>query len=377
MRAGCIASSRRRAPPASSITRTSWPSTMSASMPARPTSSPNCSRGNRSAAGCRAGALPPRKAIDYARQTAEGLAAAHDKGIVHRDVKPDNLFITNDGRVKILDFGIAKLTRPSDDTGRGEPASERRRLPGWWWARRATCRRSRSAAKRVDARSDIFSLGTVLYEMLTGRPAFTRGTAAETMAAILKEDPPEPLRRRSAGARAHRLALSGEDARGAVSVGARSGVRPWSCCRGQPYRGGVPARDIGRLPRSPASWPWVVAGALAFGLALVLIRWQPWRGRAAAGAAAPQRGVGRGRLAGCNSLYRRPFGRGDVVAFVARSRRAFVAFLADKGAREEIPSSTFGDSTNCRPRRCREPTTPSVRSFPRTDSGSDFSPAAS
>ena len=61
------------------------------------------------------GALPSRKAIDYARQTAEGLAAAHDKGIVHRDLKPDNLFITSDGRVKILDFGIAKLTRPSDD----------------------------------------------------------------------------------------------------------------------------------------------------------------------------------------------------------------------------------------------------------------------
>ena len=64
------------------------------------------------------GALPPRKAIDYARQTAEGLAAAHDKSIVHRDIKPDNLFITNDGRVKILDFGIAKLTRPTDDAVR-------------------------------------------------------------------------------------------------------------------------------------------------------------------------------------------------------------------------------------------------------------------
>src|SRR5207247_3688958 len=65
-----------------------------------------------------AGALPARKAIDYARQMAEGLAAAHDKHIVHRDVKPDNLFITNDGRIKILDFGIAKLTRPSDDGAR-------------------------------------------------------------------------------------------------------------------------------------------------------------------------------------------------------------------------------------------------------------------
>ena len=90
-------------------------------------------------------ALPPRKAIDYARQTAEGLAAAHDKAIVHRDVKPDNLFITSDGRVKILDFGIAKLTAPSDDAS-GPPACRRTPIPEWWWARPATCRPSRSAA---------------------------------------------------------------------------------------------------------------------------------------------------------------------------------------------------------------------------------------
>ena len=93
------------------------------------------------------GALPARKAIDYARQIAEGLAAAHDKNIVHRDVKPDNLFITNDGRIKILDFGIAKLTRPSDDDAPSTPRSQPRPRPGWSWARRATCRRSRCAAK--------------------------------------------------------------------------------------------------------------------------------------------------------------------------------------------------------------------------------------
>ena len=75
----------------------------------------------------------------------------------------------------------------------GTPRSQPRRRLGWWWARRPTCRRSRSAARAVDARSDIFSVGTILYEMLTGRPAFTRETAAETMTAILKEDPPPPL----------------------------------------------------------------------------------------------------------------------------------------------------------------------------------------
>ena len=138
------------------------------------------------------GALPSRKAVDYARQTAEGLAAAHDKGIVHRDLKPDNLFITSDGRVKILDFGIAKLTRPSDDAARhtsGPTETEAGMVVGT--AGYMSPEQVRGEA--VDARSDIFSFGAILYEMLTGRPAFTRETAAETMAAILKEDPPEPL----------------------------------------------------------------------------------------------------------------------------------------------------------------------------------------
>ena len=138
------------------------------------------------------GALRSRKAIDYARQTAEGLAAAHDKGIVHRDVKPDNLFITTDGRIKILDFGIAKLTRPSDD------AAQHTGLPtetgaGMVVGTAGYMSPEQVRGEAVDARSDIFSVGTVLYEMLTGRPPFTRTTAADTMAAILREDPPERL----------------------------------------------------------------------------------------------------------------------------------------------------------------------------------------
>jgi serine/threonine protein kinase len=135
-------------------------------------------------------ALPTRKAIDYARQAAEGLAAAHDKGIVHRDVKPDNLFITTDGRVKILDFGIAKLTTPADsvsltgaptDTAVGSMVGTARYMSP-----------EQVRGETVDARSDIFSLGVVLYEMVSGRAAFARDTAVETMTAILNEDPPEP-----------------------------------------------------------------------------------------------------------------------------------------------------------------------------------------
>ena len=138
------------------------------------------------------GPLAPRKAIVYARQTAEGLAAAHDKSIVHRDLKPDNLFITSDGRVKILDFGIAKLTQPSDDTARYSGVSAETE-PGMVVGTAGYMSPEQVRGEIVDSRSDIFSFGAILYEMLAGRAAFKRETAAETTAAILKEDPPEPL----------------------------------------------------------------------------------------------------------------------------------------------------------------------------------------
>ena len=140
----------------------------------------------------RSGALTSRKAVDYARQTAEGLAAAHDKGIVHRDVKPDNLFITTDGRIKILDFGIAKLAQPSHDTTPYDGLSTET-AAGMVVGSAGYMSPEQVRGENVDARSDIFSFGAVLYEMLTGGPAFARRTAADTTAAILKEDPAEPL----------------------------------------------------------------------------------------------------------------------------------------------------------------------------------------
>jgi Tol biopolymer transport system component len=131
--------------------------------------------------------LPWRKAVDYARQTAEGLAAAHDKGIVHLDIKPDNLFVTNDGRIKILDFGIAKLTHAGDDLVGDADETDTAKVTVMGTAGYMSPEQIRG--EPLDARSDIFSMGSILYEMLAGHPAFVRETAADTMAAILKEEP--------------------------------------------------------------------------------------------------------------------------------------------------------------------------------------------
>ena len=127
-------------------------------MPARRTSSRSCSKGESLRSRLHGGALPPRKAIDYARQIAEGLAAAHDKGIVHRDVKPDNLFITNDGRIKILDFGIAKLTRPSDEAA-GTPGFATETEAGMVVGTAGYMSPEQVRGEAVDARSDLFSFG--------------------------------------------------------------------------------------------------------------------------------------------------------------------------------------------------------------------------
>ncbi len=135
------------------------------------------------------GALSPRKAVDAALQMANGLAAAHDKGIVHRDLKPDNLFLTRDGRLKILDFGIAKLN--ATKSGEGPAFEVAATEPGMVLGTVGYMSPEQVRGELVDHRSDIFSLGAIFYEMLTGNRAFKRNSGIETLGAILKEDPPE------------------------------------------------------------------------------------------------------------------------------------------------------------------------------------------
>jgi serine/threonine protein kinase/Tol biopolymer transport system component len=138
-------------------------------------------------------ALPQRRAIDYALQISNGLAAAHAKGIVHRDLKPENLFVTNDGRVKILDFGLAKLTGTSDanQSQTEVPTRKVNTDPGVVMGTMGYMSPEQLKGQRADHRSDIFSFGAILYEMLSGKRAFRGDSMAETMSAILREDPPD------------------------------------------------------------------------------------------------------------------------------------------------------------------------------------------
>jgi hypothetical protein len=137
----------------------------------------------------RQGSIPVRKTLDYGLQIAHGLAAAHEKGIVHRDLKPENLFLTKDGRVKILDFGLAKLTQPDASSHTSLPTMTHATEAGAVMGTAGYMSPEQVRGIAVDARSDIFAFGAILYEMISGKRAFHRDTAADTMSAILKEEP--------------------------------------------------------------------------------------------------------------------------------------------------------------------------------------------
>ncbi|MGA9545837.1 MAG: serine/threonine-protein kinase, partial [Candidatus Sulfotelmatobacter sp.] len=137
------------------------------------------------------GALPLSIALDYALQIVQGLIAAHDRRIVHRDLKPENLFVTTDGRVKILDFGVAKLQSAPEDSERSVEELTTVTRSGAVIGTVAYMSPEQLRGKPVDHRSDIFSVGAILYEMLAGRRAFRGETEVDTITAVLLESPPE------------------------------------------------------------------------------------------------------------------------------------------------------------------------------------------
>jgi Tol biopolymer transport system component len=136
--------------------------------------------------------LPLRRAADYAMQIAAALSVAHEKGIIHRDLKPENIFITTDGRVKILDFGLAKLTEDARYPDGRKRSDKHLTSTGMVVGTPGYMSPEQVSAKPLDHRTDIFALGVVLYEMVSGRRAFERDSAVETMTAVLKDEP-EPL----------------------------------------------------------------------------------------------------------------------------------------------------------------------------------------
>jgi Tol biopolymer transport system component len=259
-----------------------------------------------------AGPMPPRKAIEIARQIAEGLAAAHDRGIVHRDVKPDNLFVTADGRVKILDFGIAKLTAPDESEGRtGVPTNT---AAGTVVGTAHYMSPEQIRGEAVDARSDLFSLGIVLYEMLTGRAPFSRGTAADSMAATLKEEPANALPADVPAALARIVSRCLEKAREARFQSARDlafGLDVLSGTHATPTPG-----------RGETAWRWrAVLGATVVALSLLIgaVSWLTW-------------GASRGfenPLAGSTFTQFTNFEGSELDAAISPDGR-FVAFMADR-----------------------------------------------
>ena len=215
------------------------------------------------------GALTSRTLFGIAAQTADGLAKAHGAGIVHRDLKPENLMVSKDGFVKILDFGLAKLTQPEDTSDRtAAPTVSGATEPGVVMGTAGYMSPEQALGRPVDFRSDQFSLGSILYEMATGKRAFERGSAPETLTAIIRDEP-EPIGRLAPLSPApfswiveRCLAKSADDRYAST----RDLARDLATLRdraGETSSGAAAARAESPRRRERAWLPWAVAAALA------------------------------------------------------------------------------------------------------------------
>ncbi len=219
------------------------------------------------------GPLPVRRAIEYALGIAQGLAAAHEKGIVHRDLKPENVFVTRDERIKVLDFGLAKLVQPEESHESAVTLTGPATLPGTVMGTVGYMSPEQVRGEAIDPRSDLFSFGAMLYEMLTGKRAFKRQTSAETMTAILREEPPvlndtgwqgpvelQRILARCLEKNVARRFQSASDL--AFAVESLSGTSSGTSS-------GTPTAKRGTQPKSRRAWlPWVIAAALLMGTAV-------------------------------------------------------------------------------------------------------------
>jgi serine/threonine protein kinase len=215
--------------------------------------------------------LSVRKAADYGVQIARGLAAAHEKGIVHRDLKPENLFLVRDGRVKILDFGLAKLVQPHIGSELEASTQTQGTEPGMVMGTVGYMSPEQVRGQHTDHRTDIFAFGAILYEMLAANRAFQKPTSAETMAAILNDEPPDisqlapnippalvRIMHRCLEKNPERRFQSASDLAFALEALSDSGSS---------------SASTAAQPKSKATWQWVSVAATAVAITAAFLAW--------------------------------------------------------------------------------------------------------